>query len=432
MRSHVPQPRMPGHTTSARSTISGWPHFRHGNHVNPILRLQATIGNQGVQRALAANTMNVEGDTTTNNPSRALDVLNQAGADGGRAPPLALRSRIEVATHVDLSGVRIHTGSNSQQAARMLNARAFTIGGDIHFGQGQYRPGNEEADRLIAHEIVHTIQQGAGANGVMPTTLEVSEPGDAAEVEADTIADAITGSRATAPGPTPLRVSAARKAISRVEFKNGDATFKVDPYAEVDSDNGKDTARQVGAEIEITYKSAETYKSDKIGFIQTMKTTKDDAPYLFENEKPRATESKAGEAGWAIDRLKDMKSPIYAQENTGSAGGNTKFGNRKSKTDFKDAWMHDKIGLNRAVGQKVAVNAVTFAFDETNSKYLGGISWGFATDAKGTTKKKVAALQSAGDPGGIQKEALKKWNEQAGLADVSKRNAPDQKKVVVP
>jgi len=361
---------------------------------------------------------------------KAAAALARAGAGGGHTVPQVVRSLVEAATGADLGGVRLHTGNGSQQAARMLNARAYTVGSDIHFARGQYRPGGREGDRLIAHELVHTIQQGPGT--VAQAKLDVSAPGDAAEVEADAIADSIIDGKAQSRDPTPRRVRAARKAISRVGFKNGDATFEVDPYVEVDSDNGKDTARPVGVAIDITYKSAETYKSDKIGFVQTMKTTKDGAPYLFENEKPRATEAKQGEAGWVIDRLEDKKSPLYAQENTGSAGGNTTFGYRKSRTDFKAAWMHDAMSLNRAVGQKVTVDAVTFAFDETNSTYLGGIAWGFATDTKGTTAKKSATLQAAGNPGGIQKEALKKWNEQAGLADTSKRNAPDQLKVLVP
>ena len=60
------------------------------------------------------------------------------------------------------------------------------------------------------------------------------------------------------------------------------------------------------------------------------------------------------------------------------------------------------------------------------------MSWGFSTDAAGKTVKNAEAIQSMGDPGGVQKSALEKWNEQAGLADTSKRNAPDQEKVLVP
>lgn len=429
MRTFAEKPKTIQQAMSTKSAVPST-HFGQNHKVNPILNLQRTIGNQAVQRLLDANTVNDSTTAKAANPADALAVL--AGTGGGHAVPQALRGRVELAIGADLGSVRIHTGSGSQQAARMLNARAFTVGGDIHFAQGQYRPGDQEGDRLITHELVHTMQQGPSSVMTAQPKLDVSQPEDAAEVEADIIAKSIIAGKAESRSLTPMRVSAARKAISRMDFKNGDATFKVDPYAESDSDNGKDTARQVGVTIDITYKSAETYKSDKIAFVQTMKTTKDSTPYLFENEKPRATDAKAGEAGWAVDRLAGKKSPLYAQENSGSAGGNTIFGYRKSKTDFKDAWMHDGIGLNRAVGQTVTVDAVTFAFDETNSKYLGGVSWGFTTDAKGATKKKTAALQSTGNPSGIQKEALKKWNEQAALADTSKRNAPDQEKVVVP
>jgi len=461
MRTFAQKPKATQQTTSAKPTISGRAHFGHSREANSILHLQRSVGNQAVQRLLEANTDDVKGVSATTEiarfghdfsripvhapaefagpPSLRLPSAKLAGPHaalvpvsrgGGHVVPQELRKRVEVATGADLGGVRIHTGSAAQQVARMLNARAYTVGNDIHFARGYYHPGQREGDRLLAHELVHTIQQGSGA--VPQTKLDISKPGDAAEVEADVIADSIIDGQAEAHGPMPMRISARRKAISRVEFKSGGAKFKLDPYAVVDSDNGKDSARQVGVNFDITYTSAETYRSDKIGFIQTMKTTKDNKPYLFTNEKPRATTAKEGEAGWAIDRLAGKKSPFYAQEDTGIAGVNTKFGYRKSKTDAKDAWMHDRLALNRAVGQKVTVDAVAFALDETNSKYLGGISWGFATDAKGNTKTKPAALKSTGDPSGIQKAALKKWNEQAALTDVSKRNAPDQEKVIVP
>src|SRR5262249_833574 len=44
--------------------------------------------------------------------------------------------------------------------AASLNARAFTIGQDIAFGLGEYRPGTPVGDALIAHELAHVVQQG--------------------------------------------------------------------------------------------------------------------------------------------------------------------------------------------------------------------------------------------------------------------------------
>ncbi|NJO00902.1 MAG: DUF4157 domain-containing protein [Bacteroidia bacterium] len=59
----------------------------------------------------------------------------------------------------DFSGVRIHTSSESVQMNQALGARAFTVGNDVHFNQGQYNPGSTEGKKLLAHELVHTVQQ---------------------------------------------------------------------------------------------------------------------------------------------------------------------------------------------------------------------------------------------------------------------------------
>ncbi len=231
-----------------------------------------------------------------------------------------------------------------------------------------------------------------------------------------------------------------------MEIKNGDASFKLDPYEEVDPDNGKDTARSLGVKIKILYTSAPALRSDKIGFVQTMRAEVGGTPFLFDNEKPRATQAKTtwkdhipfiGDAGrkpddgWALDRLAGKESPIYGQNDDGSAGANTSFGKRTDTADT-DAMLFDKVNLPRAKGETMKIEAVTFALDETHGTYLGGVSWGFQTDAKGTTTKTAPALASTGNPAGIQLAALKKWNEQADLKDASKRNAPGQKKVVVP
>jgi len=104
--------------------------------------------------------------------------------------PDALREKFERVTGNAVGAVRLHTGEASQQAARQLNALAFTVGRNIHFGAGQFQPGTAEGDHLLAHELVHTVQQ----RSVEPTPqrqIEVSEPGDPAEEEADAVADTV-------------------------------------------------------------------------------------------------------------------------------------------------------------------------------------------------------------------------------------------------
>lgn len=63
---------------------------------------------------------------------------------------------------IDLGNVRVHTGNEANRLANSLNAKAFTYGNDIVFGQGQFQPGTTKGKELIAHELTHTMQQGGG------------------------------------------------------------------------------------------------------------------------------------------------------------------------------------------------------------------------------------------------------------------------------
>jgi hypothetical protein len=56
----------------------------------------------------------------------------------------------------DFSQVRVHADGQSAASARAVNARAYTIGGHIVFGQGEH-PARDR--RLLAHELAHVVQQ---------------------------------------------------------------------------------------------------------------------------------------------------------------------------------------------------------------------------------------------------------------------------------
>jgi Domain of unknown function (DUF4157) len=50
-------------------------------------------------------------------------------------------------------------------AARALDARAFTVGQHVVFGAGQYAPQQIEGQRLLAHELTHVLQQRGEPTG---------------------------------------------------------------------------------------------------------------------------------------------------------------------------------------------------------------------------------------------------------------------------
>lgn len=83
-------------------------------------------------------------------------------AASGKGEPLQadLRDQFEAGLGADLSSVRLHTGSESSEAAQAVRAKAYTVGNDVHFGAGQYDPSSRNGQFLIAHEVAHTVQQG--------------------------------------------------------------------------------------------------------------------------------------------------------------------------------------------------------------------------------------------------------------------------------
>ncbi|SNS14972.1 protein of unknown function [Geodermatophilus saharensis] len=149
-----------------------------------ILQLQRAVGNQAVGRLLhvhgpAENDAEaradgvedtVEDEGTTDGSPEAGTV---AGGDatvsstseeptqvpGSGALSRSVRDDMQRQLGADLSDVRIHVGTEAAGAAAALGASAFTVGNEIAFGDGQYRPTTQEGRRILAHELAHVVQQ---------------------------------------------------------------------------------------------------------------------------------------------------------------------------------------------------------------------------------------------------------------------------------
>jgi hypothetical protein len=156
-----------------------------------ILALQRSIGNRAVQTMLLARRADKSGSRDANGVVVGAEAaVARAASSVGEPLPEAPRSQLEGSLHADLSSVRIHTGGESAEAAHAVGATAFTVGQDIHFGTGRYAPAESAGLHLLAHEVAHTVQQRGSAPALF-AKLEVSSPGDPAEVEAEKAADAI-------------------------------------------------------------------------------------------------------------------------------------------------------------------------------------------------------------------------------------------------
>ncbi len=80
-------------------------------------------------------------------------------SSGGQPLSAGARDFFESRFGADLSAIRVHANSRAAAAARSAGASAFTVGGDVMFGAGEYQPNTSTGRRLLAHELTHAIQQ---------------------------------------------------------------------------------------------------------------------------------------------------------------------------------------------------------------------------------------------------------------------------------
>jgi hypothetical protein len=137
-------------------------------------------------------------------------VTSALRAGGGRPLDAAVGGRMERALGADLSTVRIHTDARAAVAARAVKADAFTSGQDVYFGSGRYQPDTAAGDRLLAHELAHTLQRADGGTTAQASG-PISRPSDPEEREAEQVAGQVMSGQpvtdtvvaAAAPQATP-------------------------------------------------------------------------------------------------------------------------------------------------------------------------------------------------------------------------------------
>lgn len=180
----------------------------------------------------------------------------EAARVGGQLLEPSTRERLKPALGDSLEDVRVHADARAQALARAVCARAFTVGSDLFFADGEYRPGSRDGDKLIAHEATHVLQQrGALVRGA----LTVSSPGDALEFEADMVASCYEESsersdqcqgeadRIVAATPTRLGVSGTRTQAGLQRQEAPDTSDSTAPTTDVDQLNNEYlTAVQMG------------------------------------------------------------------------------------------------------------------------------------------------------------------------------------------
>ena len=142
-------PVEPGKTLQSQGMIAILQRLRESEK-QIQLQHERTMLQRITRPAVKPSVPNVQGDFETR--------LNSARG-GGSPLDNAFRAKIEPAMGADFSGVKVHTDTEADRLSRSIQAKAFTTGQDIFFRQGEYEPGSQQGQELLAHELTHVVQQ---------------------------------------------------------------------------------------------------------------------------------------------------------------------------------------------------------------------------------------------------------------------------------
>jgi len=149
------------------------PQSRPAPRSAPILSPTATQSHSTAEREAtqtatrAMNSLASPANSAYRRTSPAAASQTSLFATQGQTLDLATRLSMESRFRYDFSHIPIPHDPAAQRAASSLNARAFAHGRDIAFAKDQFSPSTAEGQRLLAHELAHTIQQAQTPNPVI-------------------------------------------------------------------------------------------------------------------------------------------------------------------------------------------------------------------------------------------------------------------------
>ena len=145
---------------------------------------------------------------------------------------------MEISFGTRFDQVRVHTDDRARRMAQTLGAEAFVVGRNIYFNAGRYAPDTGRGKKLLAHELVHTIQQGFHDH--IPADLPIGRSDDPAERQADSISSGIIdGISFNRSRPVAIHSLNAHRVQPTIQMAQG---FEVAVYETKDHGSGYDDA----------------------------------------------------------------------------------------------------------------------------------------------------------------------------------------------
>lgn len=312
---------------------------------------------------------------------------------------------------------------NSPEPAR-FQAHAYARGTDIHLAQGQ--------EQHLPHEAWHVVQQKQGRVG--PGSVQAhgapvnDDPG--LEQEADRMgALALQSGHHDQPAGndrTPAAGTFHHPVMQRKKVTTDFGEFETTKFAEFD---GR------GVDIELKFHPNEAkVDATKIAFSQSLRKTNSsgDAYAIDPNQATKMVASGKPGAGYAIDQLSHLNTPIYtenvnlgatkelkdtvqtADKRAGEMGHCFKEKPTDTAKKKHSAVLLDTPQSAKSVGRSKMFESTALAIDGTDKgTYYGSVTWGYkieGTAAAPTIKTFDIDRASKGNPTSNFIEAAKLWN----------------------
>jgi hypothetical protein len=376
----------------------------------------------------------------------------------GPSAPLdaSTRKRMESRLGHNFAHVRVHTDERAAASARAVGALAYTVGRSIVFDRGRYAPNEDKGRGLLAHELVHTLQQSGREPPSSDEELRVDSPTSPEEGEAQTIAATSTAPHRDYPSRASQLLSRSQsnvpfgKAILQRAVPTSGGDWDTDHYEAVKdldaSGNPIPAAQNVrGADITLKFKPNNDVNAELIGLTQSVQSYVGGALALTPaaatraipaaDAKPINTGKGETDEGTAIDRASGYNNPIYpvksvasvslADPNTAASWGQlgwhyTDVANRPKHQDATLVDAPRRPGADKNSRQIFEVAALATKGAQAGT-YYGSVRWGWRTDSAANLTKIDLQKVSDGVPSSTFIKAAGIWDK--GAANV-KLGAP--------
>ena len=167
-RSQAVEISRPGDATEVEAEVLAQRVVR-GESVRPVQVPRATV-----QRK--CDTCGSVCECGKHKPSAATFRVRELIRGNGKPLPKSVRTPFESQLGTDLKNVQIHTGARAAESAASLGAKAFTIGSNVVFGDGAYSLETIKGLQLLAHGLVHVVQNARASDSIVQRDVDPDKP----------------------------------------------------------------------------------------------------------------------------------------------------------------------------------------------------------------------------------------------------------------